>query len=72
VDRQKPESAVVRQIMIGLIVVALGGLAGVAIFGHGWSQELNLIIASLALAGVAVVMPKLSRWLRARWGPEAR
>lgn len=68
----KPEGALVRQLLIGLIVILIGGLVGVVILGHGWGQELALIIWSLILVGIAILVPKLTRWIRARWGPEPR
>ncbi|HJP64729.1 MAG TPA: hypothetical protein VKA30_00330 [Actinomycetota bacterium] len=70
-DEPRPERAITRQFLVWLVVIAVGTFIGVLILGHGWSQELNLVVVGVLLASAAALMPRLSRWLRSRWGPGA-
>ena len=67
-NEKGPHAPAVRQMLVGLAVVVLGGAVGL-LLGHGLFQEVYLILGAVALAGLAVGTPALSRWMRRRWGP---
>jgi hypothetical protein len=68
-----PNTPAIRQMVIGAaLFLAPGAIFGLVFFRHGIYQELSLVIGASALIAVAAGTPALSRWMRRRWGPDAR
>jgi hypothetical protein len=69
-SERRPFELSTPQVLIG-VVVALGALFVGILFGGRFVDEvLYLLVGTVVLGGLAALTPTLSRWLRARWGPQ--